>query len=269
MRYVWYTLRCKLTLHLAFHAFRAVNLSYRQYRVKRRACAILSRFFAKAREVRPRLQPVEVHGVRPHESYLRAAGAAFSIFAPLHHSSIRPSPPRPIDLFLAHSSTSIGFPVSFHQVDPDLRRLRPRTRTSHDLSSLDVEGERLSSYSLSSDKCRSNPLFLLLSFRLPFLLFFLFLTISCSFPKPASTRPSNFLCLRSCVLSSIIRGFLLTFFRPPTARQLPSETFYLTIERRMEREPASTLNQQYLSAILPGARNIYIMPPRGGLMCAP
>ncbi|TGZ46173.1 hypothetical protein DBV15_11299 [Temnothorax longispinosus] len=34
----------------------------------------------------------------------------------------------------------------------------------------------------------------------------------------------------------------------------------------MEREPASTLNQQYLSAILPGTRNIYIMPPRGGLI---
>lgn len=151
-------------LHLAFPVFRTANLSHRQVisHKKERACTISSRFFAKAREVRPRLQPVEVHGARPHESYLRAAGAAFSIFAPLRHSSIRPSPSRPIDLFLAHTAASIGFPVSFHQVDPDLRRLRlrPRTRTSHDLSSLDVEGEGLSPYSSSSDKRSSNPLFL-------------------------------------------------------------------------------------------------------------
>lgn len=214
-------------LHLAFRAFHAANLSYRQaISHKRRACAISSRFFAKARKVRPRLQPVEVHGVRPHESYLRAAGAAFSIFAPLRHSSIRPSPPRPIDLFLAHTATSIGFPVSFHQVDPDLRRLRlrPRTRTSHDLSSLDVEGERLSPYSPSSDKRRSNPLFLLLSFHLPFLLFLPFLTISCSFPKPASTRPSNFLCQPSFLRSLLHHTGFPTHFLPPASFRVKRST---------------------------------------------
>lgn len=218
------------------------------------------------------MQAVEVHGARPHESYLRAAGATSFIFAPLRHSTIRPSPSRPIDLFLAHTATSIGFPVSFHQVDPDLRRLRlrPRTRTSHDLASLDVEGEGLSP---SSDKRRFNLLFLSLS---PFR-FHLSLTslspfsrsLALSVSRHRHDQVASYASLRSRALSSIIRGLLLTFFRPPTARRLPSETFYLTIERRMEREPASTLNQQYLSAILPGTRNIYIMPPRGGLMCAP
>lgn len=239
-------------------------------RIKSRACATPSRFFAKAREVRPRLQPVEVHGARPHESYLRAAGVAFSIFAPLRHSSIRPSPSCPIDLFLAHAATSIGFPVSFHQVDPDLRRLRlhPRTRTSPLV--VRCRGRRgLSSYSLSCDKRRSNLLFLSRSSSvylssLPFPR-----SLALSVSRHRHDQVASYASLRSCVLSSIIRGFLLTFFRPLTTRQLPSETFYLTIERRMEREPASTLNQQYLSAILTGTWNIYIMPPRGGLMCAP
>lgn len=99
---------------------RQIYRTGRQYRIEKGACAISSRFFAKAREVRPRLQPVEVHGGRPHESYLRAAGAASSIFAPLRHFLHKAlSPSRPIDLFLAHTATSIGFPVSFHQVDPD------------------------------------------------------------------------------------------------------------------------------------------------------
>lgn len=166
------------------------------------------------------MQPVEVHGTRPHESYLRAAGAAFSIFAPFRLSSIRPSPSRPIDLFLAHTATSIEFPVSFHQVDPDLRRLRPRprTRTSHDLSSLDVEGEGLSSYSPSNDKRRSNLLFLSLSFRLSLPLFSPFLTISCSFRKPASTRPSSFLCQPSFLRSLLHHTGFPTHFLPPTYR---------------------------------------------------
>lgn len=166
------------------------------------------------------MQAVEVHGARPHESYLRAAGAAFSIFAPLCHSSIRPSPSRPIDLFLAHTATSIGFPVSFHQLDPDLRRLRlhPRTRTSHDLSSLDVEGEGLSPYSPSSDKRYSNLLFLSLFFRLSLPLFSSFLTTSCSFHKPASTRPSSFLCQPSFLRFLLHHTEFPTHFLPPTYR---------------------------------------------------
>lgn len=60
-------------------------------------------FCAKARGVRPRSQPVEVYDARPHESYLRAAGAAFSIFsrAPFAIPSVRSWPSRPIDLLLA------------------------------------------------------------------------------------------------------------------------------------------------------------------------
>lgn len=59
-------------------------------------------FCAEAREVRPRSQPVEVYGARPYESYLRAAGAAFSIFSrPFAIPSVRSWPSRPIDLLLA------------------------------------------------------------------------------------------------------------------------------------------------------------------------
>lgn len=110
-------------------AFRARG---RQYRVKgaRNTRVILGFFAGKPAVLGLVSQPIEVRGARPHESYLRAAGTAFPIFTPspfLHKALAVPPDRSPF----SPPSTSIGFPVSFHQVDPDFRRLRlrPHIRT--------------------------------------------------------------------------------------------------------------------------------------------
>jgi len=55
----------------------------------------------------------------------------------------------------------------------------------------------------------------------------------------------------SFVLSSIIRSFLFPFFRPATARHLPGGTFYLTIERRMEKPAMESRHQPSINNTSP------------------
>lgn len=112
-------------------------------------------FCAKARGVRPRSQPVEVYDARPHESYLRAAGAAFSIFSrPLRHSFRKVLAVPPDRSPFSPLPRLSGFPFHFIKLIRTFDAFAFALAPAHDLS---CESRKKDSPSLSFLLCTLLP----------------------------------------------------------------------------------------------------------------